>query len=86
MALVRCDFFSDVLAFSTSMTVILPQTTTGQIGMTGRVGAGDFPVLYLLQGLSDDNNIWLRRTSTGTRRSRTSSRGYPCVATSTRSA
>jgi S-formylglutathione hydrolase FrmB len=67
MALVRCDFFSDVLGFSTSMTVILPQTTTGQIGMTGRAGragGGDgFPTLYLLHGLSDDDTTWLRRTS-----------------------
>jgi putative tributyrin esterase len=63
MALVRCDFFSDVLGFSTSMTAILPQSTTSQIGLTGRVGAGEFPVLYLLHGLSDDDTIWLRRTS-----------------------
>ena len=63
MALVRCDFFSDVLGFSTSMTVILPQTTTGQIGMTGRTSGGAFPTLYLLHGLSDDDTIWLRRTS-----------------------
>ena len=63
MALVRCEFFSDVLGLSTSMTVILPQSTTGQIGMTGRVRTGDFPVLYLLHRLSDDDTIWLRRTS-----------------------
>src|SRR6185295_10994153 len=63
MALLRCDFFSDVLGLSTSMTVILPQQTTGQIGMTGRTGGGAFPTLYLLHGLSDDDSIWLRRTS-----------------------
>jgi putative tributyrin esterase len=63
MALLRCDFFSDVLALSTSMTVILPQTTSGQIGMSGSAGAGAPPVLYLLHGLSDDDTTWLRRTS-----------------------
>jgi S-formylglutathione hydrolase FrmB len=63
MALMRCDFFSEVLGLSTSMTVILPQSTSGQIGMTGTERSGDAPVLYLLHGLSDDDTIWLRRTS-----------------------
>jgi len=63
MALVRCDFFSDVLELSTSMTVILPQATTAQIGMSGVAGGGDYPTLYLLHGLSDDDTIWTRRTS-----------------------
>jgi pimeloyl-ACP methyl ester carboxylesterase len=63
MALVHCDFFSDVLGLSTSMTVILPQSTSGQIGMSGEVSKGDTPVLYLLHGLSDDHTIWTRRTS-----------------------
>src|SRR3712207_5671442 len=45
------------------MTVILPQPTSTQIGMTGQVGSGDPPVLYLLHGLSDDDTTWLRRTS-----------------------
>jgi S-formylglutathione hydrolase FrmB len=63
MALVHCDFFSDVLGLSTSMTVILPQSTSGQIGMSGGASAGDSPVLYLLHGLSDDHTIWTRRTS-----------------------
>lgn len=63
MALIRCDFFSDVLALSTSMTVLLPQQTSSQIGMPGTVRTGDAPVLYLLHGLSDDATTWLRRTS-----------------------
>src|SRR5215213_755190 len=63
MAHVRCDFFSDVLGLSTSMTVVLPQATSAQIGMTGAAGEGLPPVLYLLHGLSDDDTIWLRRTS-----------------------
>jgi putative tributyrin esterase len=63
MAHLRCDFFSDALSLSTSMTVILPQQTTTQIGMTGQLADGPPPVLYLLHGLSDDDTTWLRRTS-----------------------
>ncbi|MEW2385530.1 alpha/beta hydrolase family protein [Micromonospora sp. NPDC047707] len=63
MALMRVDFHSDVLGLSTSMTVILPQRTASQIGMAGAAPAGDPPVLYLLHGLTDDDTIWLRRTS-----------------------
>jgi putative tributyrin esterase len=63
MALVRCDFFAESLSLSTSMTVILPQRTTTQIGLTGAARQGLPPVLYLLHGLSDDDSIWLRRTS-----------------------
>ncbi len=59
----RCEFFSDVLGLSTSMTVILPQSTTRQIGMSGESGSAPPPVLYLLHGLSDDDTIWSRRTS-----------------------
>ena len=62
MAHMRCDFFSETLGLSTSMTVILPQGTTRQIGMTGGERDGT-PVLYLLHGLSDDDTIWTRRTS-----------------------
>jgi putative tributyrin esterase len=63
MAHLRCDFFSDTLSLSTSMTVILPQPTQNQIGMAGKAGEEPPPVLYLLHGLSDDDTIWLRRTS-----------------------
>jgi len=63
MTLLRCDFFSETLGLSTSMTVILPQPTTTQIGLVGDVRDGPPPVLYLLHGLSDDDTIWVRRTS-----------------------
>jgi hypothetical protein len=53
MALIHCDFFSDVLGLSTVMTVILPQATSGQIGMSGAVVADKHPTLYLLHGMSD---------------------------------
>jgi putative tributyrin esterase len=63
MAHLRCDFFSEVLRLSISMTVILPQQTSSQIGMAGSARGGAHPTLYLLHGLSDDDTIWLRRTS-----------------------
>jgi S-formylglutathione hydrolase FrmB len=64
VALINCDFFSDALEVSTSMTVILPQQTRSQIGMVGAAAGGaGAPVLYLLHGLSDDHTIWQRRTS-----------------------
>ncbi len=63
MALLRCNFFSDVLGLSTSMTVILPQAVRSQIGMGGVSLREKHPTLYLLHGLSDDDTIWTRRTS-----------------------
>ncbi len=68
MALVRCDFFSEVLEVGTSMTVLLPQAGERQVGVEGGRagrddGAGGPPVLYLLHGLSDDASAWLRYTS-----------------------
>jgi len=71
MALIHCDFFSEVLGLSTSMDVILPQPTTrppdsGPVA-PGRLSASPparrHPTLYLLHGLSDDHTIWQRRTS-----------------------
>jgi S-formylglutathione hydrolase FrmB len=63
VAVLTCDFFSDVLEMGTSMTVILPQDTSAQIGGRGVTTGEPFPVLYLLHGLSDDHTVWLRRTS-----------------------
>lgn len=63
MALLHVDFFSDVLGMSTSMDVILPQQTNGQIGMEGKGAGGRYKTVYLLHGMSDDHTIWQRRTS-----------------------
>lgn len=63
MALLHCDFFSEVLGVSTSICVILPQNTRAQIGMQGKSNNRKHPTLYLLHGLSDDHTIWQRRTS-----------------------
>jgi putative tributyrin esterase len=64
MALITCDFFSESLEVGTSMTVVLPQTTEEQIGVSSvDVSEHGVPVLYLLHGLSDDHTAWLRYTS-----------------------
>jgi putative tributyrin esterase len=68
MALITCAFFSDALEVGCSMTVVLPQPTQEQIGVEGVAvdlsgPPTDFPVLYLLHGLSDDHTAWLRYTS-----------------------
>jgi S-formylglutathione hydrolase FrmB len=57
MALIHCDFFSEVLGLCTSMCVILPQP------LGARAKRDRYPVLYLLHGMSDDHTIWQRRTS-----------------------
>lgn len=63
MALINCNFYSEVLGISSSMSVILPQSAKSQIGMGGSKKKDKYPVLYLLHGLSDDHTIWQRRTS-----------------------
>lgn len=63
MALMHVDFFSDVLGMSVNMDVILPQRTSGQIGMEGNDGGERYKTMYLLHGMSDDQTIWQRRTS-----------------------
>lgn len=63
MALLNCRFFSEALRESTTMTVIMPESAAGQIGMETVAGDGKPQVLYLLHGLSDDDSIWQRRTS-----------------------
>ncbi len=63
MALIRCDFFAESLALGTSMTVLLPQSSAGQVGVDGAAESGPPPVLYLLHGLTDDDTAWTRYTS-----------------------
>ena len=58
----RANFFSETLGISTSAMVLLPQRTAGQIGLESAVREHT-PVLYLLHGYSDDDTIWMRRTS-----------------------
>lgn len=63
MALLHVDFFSESLGMAVEMDVILPQQTSGQIGMVGAAPAEKCQTLYLLHGMSDNQTIWGRRTS-----------------------
>ncbi len=65
MAFLQCDFHSDILGRACAMNVIVPQKAKTQIGMssTAQSGRAEYPVLYLLHGLSDNHTIWMRRTS-----------------------
>src|SRR5690349_16517678 len=47
----------------TSVTVVLPQATEDQIGVSDSGADGPPPVLYLLHGLTDDHTAWHRYTS-----------------------
>ncbi len=61
MALIHCDFYSEVLDLCMSMYVVLPQPTRADIQKRGKPNHR-YPTLYLLHGLSDDHTIWQRRT------------------------
>ncbi|OQA87444.1 MAG: Diacylglycerol acyltransferase/mycolyltransferase Ag85B precursor [Lentisphaerae bacterium ADurb.Bin242] len=63
MAFFECRFFSESLGTCVSVNVVLPQPTLNQIGLKGVGRSEDAPVMYLLHGLSDDETIWIRRTS-----------------------
>lgn len=54
MALLQCRFYSESLGLMTSAVVVLPEK---------REEGALLQTLYLLHGLSDDDSIWLRRTS-----------------------
>ncbi|MEL7087375.1 MAG: alpha/beta hydrolase family protein [Planctomycetota bacterium] len=59
MALIQCDFYSEALAMSTSMTVILPEVR----GEGAGVPEHGWPTLWLLHGRSDDHTAWTRKTA-----------------------
>lgn len=63
MALMHVNFFSDCLGMCMNMDVIIPQQTSRQIGMAGKVTGKQYKTIYLLHGMSDDHTIWQRRTS-----------------------
>jgi S-formylglutathione hydrolase FrmB len=63
MALIHCDFFSNILEISASICVILPQAGKSRVGMRLSAAGRKHPTLYLLHGLSDDHTTWLRMTS-----------------------
>ncbi len=64
MALIELGIFSEALGMQTSVKIIIPQkSTVGEIGTDNKETSGKFKCLYLLHGLSDDETIWLRRSS-----------------------
>lgn len=64
MALINLDFFSESLGMQTTAKIVIPQkSTVGEIGTSNKVEDGKLKCLYLLHGLSDDETIWMRRTS-----------------------
>lgn len=63
MALIHCNFFSEVLQKTAAMDVILPQRTRKQIAVGGKALQKPYPTLYLLHGLGDNHTTWQRRTS-----------------------
>jgi putative tributyrin esterase len=63
MALMHCEFKSEVLGLSTSMLVILPDPPADENGMPVLGPSVVHPTLWLLHGLSDDHTTWVRRTS-----------------------
>ena len=64
MAWLTTRFYSEQLGLNTSAEVLLPQpATSGQVGMSGPQARDRYPALYLLHGWSDDESIWMRRTS-----------------------
>ena len=64
MAFCEVHFQSQALGFQTTVNVILPQLKNkGEIGVENNAKPGKYKCLYLLHGLSDDQSIWMRRTS-----------------------
>lgn len=63
MAFLDVHAFSDALGLQVNFYVLLPQPAQRQIGVAGGEARAQYPVLWLLHGLSDDHTIWLRRTS-----------------------
>jgi len=62
MALIHCNFWSEVLGLCCSLDAIIPEPRFSlDSKFTSRKRY--FPALYLLHGLTDDHTIWQRRTS-----------------------
>ncbi|MBR2354586.1 MAG: esterase family protein [Clostridia bacterium] len=62
MAFLQLNYHSDALKRGVGVNVILPEKAKTLIGMDG-VSASTYKTLYLFHGLSDDQTIWMRRTS-----------------------
>jgi S-formylglutathione hydrolase FrmB len=63
MALIECQFYSQVLGLMSSMSVLLPDPPAPDAAGTLTNERRPYPTLYLLHGMSDDHSVWPRRTS-----------------------
>ena len=57
MASIDCNFFSETLGMASSMRVLLPEPNRR------RTARAQYPVLFLLHGLYDDETTWARFSS-----------------------
>lgn len=64
MAFIQIKCLSETLGRQVQFNVIIPQKSTGgEIGIGNNAKDVKYKTLLLLHGLSDDDSIWLRRTS-----------------------
>ncbi len=63
MALINLHLYSSQLSMSTEANVILPDRVRASMTDFGVRRQGPIRALYLLHGMSDDQNAWCRRTS-----------------------
>jgi S-formylglutathione hydrolase FrmB len=63
MASIHCDFYSNALGMSTSLSAILPQPTLADLQAASPGKNQKHPTLFLLHGLLDDHTTWRRLTS-----------------------
>lgn len=61
MALLTCNFSSEILSKSVSMNVLLPQPSLTDI--KGEHKQKKHPTLFLLHGFSDNHTTWVRNTA-----------------------
>ncbi len=62
MAFLETHVFSQALEVAVTINVLLPEPSQG-IGLEGNQAQEPPRVMYLLHGYSDDQSIWMRRTS-----------------------
>ncbi len=79
MAVFELTFRAETLDFDQNVTVLLPEPENLSLAETGKPFAGEFPVLYLLHGYSDDHTSWLRRSSIERYLTMDSARPLVCV-------
>ena len=63
MALIHCQFYSQVLGLMSTMSVILPDPPPPETAGTRTNERARYPTLYLLHGMSDDHTAWQRQTA-----------------------